>query len=323
MIMKVFIENEAGSNQKNLYNEKTLEYRKTVEVSRKYPYPYGFVLKTTSGDGDNLDCFVLTNKELKTGLIVECEPIGLMEQFEDGKEDHNILAILKGEDTKVNFEVKEKLKEFVSHVFDHRKGKVVRAGNFHGKEKAEEYIEKCKDENTQKSGGKPTMLYHGSAHKSLQELKPQARKHRAEEGEFLYATPDIAIASIFLVGGVHYGCGRFGDVHYAYIIADRNQFIRNDKGGHIYILSGDSFEVNQGRGLGNDEYVSKEPVKPFKIIEYKSAIDAMMENGVQVYFIDQTTYEKIQKSKDHGHSIYLQLKSENQKRGINIKPLSR
>jgi len=145
--MKVFIENEAGSNQKNLYNEKTLEYRKTVEVSRKYPYPYGFIIATTSGDGDNLDCFILTKQELKTGSIVECEPIGLMEQFEDGKEDHNVLATLKDESAEVNPEVKEKLTEFVSHVFDHRKGKMVKVGSFYNKEKAEEYIEKCRDEN--------------------------------------------------------------------------------------------------------------------------------------------------------------------------------
>ena len=144
--MKVFIENEAGSNQKNLYNEKTLEYRKTVEVSRKYPYPYGFILETTSGDGDNLDCFILTDKELKTGSIVECEPIGLMEQFEDGKEDHNVLAILRGESIKVDTDIKNKLTEFVSHVFDHRKEKIVKVGSFYGKEKAQEYIKKCRDE---------------------------------------------------------------------------------------------------------------------------------------------------------------------------------
>jgi len=144
--MKVFIENEAGSNQKNLYNEKNLEYIKTVEVSRKYPYPYGFILETTSGDGDNLDCFILTEKKLKTGSIVECEPVGLMEQFEDGKEDHNVLATLENESTEVGDNIKEKLTEFVSHVFDHRKGKIVKVGNFYGKEKAEEYINKCKDE---------------------------------------------------------------------------------------------------------------------------------------------------------------------------------
>jgi len=103
--MKVFIENEADSNQKNLYNEKTLEYKKTVTVSRKYPYPYGFVLNTTSGDGDNLDCFIITDKKLKSGQVVECEPIGLMEQIETAwgqtggnieEEDHKMLAILPG-----------------------------------------------------------------------------------------------------------------------------------------------------------------------------------------------------------------------------------
>ncbi len=168
---------------------------------------------------------------------------------------------------------------------------------------------------------KPPLLYHGSAHKELEELKPQGKSHRADEGELLYATPDLAIAFIFLVGGAHYGCGKFGRVPYAWIIANRDEFIPNDKGGHIYVLPSDSFEINQGRGLGNEEYASKEPVAPIKTIEYPSAIDAMIENRVQVYFINQKTYEKIQASKDHGYSIYSKLESENQRRGINVRPL--
>lgn len=143
--MKVFIENEAGFDQKNLYNEKTLEYKKTVIVSRKYPFPYGFILDTTSGDGDNLDCFVLTKQKLKTGQIIECEPIGIMEQIEDGKEDHNVLAKLSGENAEVNDKIKEELTEFVLHVFDHRVGNVVKVRRFLGKEEAEKYIRQCLD----------------------------------------------------------------------------------------------------------------------------------------------------------------------------------
>ncbi len=143
--IKVFIENEVGSDQKNLYNEKTLEYKETFTVSRKYPFPYGFILDTTSGDGDNLDCFIITDKELKTGQIIECEPIGIMEQIEDRKEDHNILAKLNGEEVTVSPEIKEKLTEFVSHVFDHRVGKVVKVGHFLGMEEAKKYINKCLD----------------------------------------------------------------------------------------------------------------------------------------------------------------------------------
>ena len=143
--MKVFIENEAGSDQKNLYNEKTLEYKKTVTVSRKYPFPYGFILGTTSGDGDNLDCFIITEQKLKTGQTVECEPIGLMEQVEDGKEDHNILARLPEEKMTIGEEIKSKLTEFVSHVFDHKADKVVQVGRYLDKEDAEKYVEQCLD----------------------------------------------------------------------------------------------------------------------------------------------------------------------------------
>lgn len=150
--IKVFIENEANSNQKNLYNEKTLEHRKTVTVSRKYPYPYGFILNTTSGDGDNLDVFVITSQELKSGQIVECEPIGLMEQVETAwdkskndteEEDHNILAVLKDEGVEIDEKVKTELKEFVGHIFDHIKEKKVKVGDFLGKESAIEVIQKC------------------------------------------------------------------------------------------------------------------------------------------------------------------------------------
>ncbi|MEA3344276.1 MAG: inorganic diphosphatase [Patescibacteria group bacterium] len=152
--MKVFIENEAGSNQKNIYNEKTLEYKKTVTMSRKYLYPYGFIIDTTSGDGDNLDVFVITQTELKSGQIIECEPIGLMEQTEtttdsSGKktieEDHNILAKLSGEDVIVDDHLKNRFRDLVSHAFDHLSNKKVRVGNFLDKKSALEYIKKCKD----------------------------------------------------------------------------------------------------------------------------------------------------------------------------------
>jgi len=145
--IKVFVENEAGSDQKNLYDEKTLNYKKTITVSRKYPLAYGFILDTTSGDGDNLDCFVITNQTLKQGQTIECEPIGIMEQFEDedSKEDHNVLAKLAGEEVVITEEIKRNLTEFVLHVFDHRPGKIVKVGQFLGKEFAEKYIAQCLD----------------------------------------------------------------------------------------------------------------------------------------------------------------------------------
>jgi inorganic pyrophosphatase len=148
--MKVFVENEAGLNIKNLYDEKTLSYKKTVEVSRPYPYPYGFIIDTTSGDGDNLDCFIITEQKLTTGTIYDCEPIGLMEQHETSaggvsEEDHNVLAVLEGEQFEVTQKTKETLTEFVSHVFDHLPHKKVTVGEFKDKEFAQQTIDSCQD----------------------------------------------------------------------------------------------------------------------------------------------------------------------------------
>lgn len=138
--MKVFIENQASSNVKHFYDEKSLEPKGSCRVSRVYPFPYGFVLNTNAADGDNVDCFVLTKRVLLTGQIVECEPMGLMEQMEDGEEDHKILALLPGEKNPFDEDIREKLIDFVSHVFDHMPGKQIIAGEFHGREAALNYL---------------------------------------------------------------------------------------------------------------------------------------------------------------------------------------
>ncbi len=140
--MKVFIENEAGSNQKNIFNEKTLEYIKTYAVSASYPFPYGFLLDTTSGDGDNLDCFVLTNKSLKSREIIEVELIGMFEEIEDGKEDHKILAVPVGENWAIDTETKNIFREFSPKVFSHIPGKKKALGRFFGKKQALKLIQK-------------------------------------------------------------------------------------------------------------------------------------------------------------------------------------
>lgn len=138
--MKVFIENETGSFVKHLHDEKTLKLKGTTRVSRPYPLPYGFVLDTSAEDGDNVDCFVLTTQRLRTGEIVECDPVGLMEQIEDDEIDHKILARLPGEQSSVSREVQDDLVEFASHVFDHVPGKRMRVGKFRNREAALEFV---------------------------------------------------------------------------------------------------------------------------------------------------------------------------------------
>jgi inorganic pyrophosphatase len=144
--IRVFVQNEAGSNQKNYHDEKTLTFRRSRLVSHAYPFPYGFIVGTSASDGCNVDCFVITNRTLKTGEILECEPIGLMEQFEDGVEDHNVLARPVGESGDVTDVVEAALAEHVIECFRHRPEKRMVVGRFLGVSDAEVHILAREDE---------------------------------------------------------------------------------------------------------------------------------------------------------------------------------
>ena len=132
MPIRVFVPNEAGSNRKNYHDEKTLEYRHSQVVSNAYPFPYGFILGTDGSDGCNVDCFVITSRRLRTGQIVDCEPIALMEQFEDGVDDHNVLARLLDEAVVLTEQLKQDLASHVLACFGHVDGKRMSVGRFLG-----------------------------------------------------------------------------------------------------------------------------------------------------------------------------------------------
>lgn len=168
---------------------------------------------------------------------------------------------------------------------------------------------------------KPEFLYHGSPHRDIKELEPRTKLHREkEEGKLVFATSEIADASMFLYKTAL--TGHFlveGErIAYAVIVDDREEFLKKDKGGQIHVLPSETFESSPHSGMSN-EWVSKESVKPTKVLEYDSALNTMLEYGVQVYFVDENTYQQIRNSKDHGYSIFQSLKSENQRRGMNIK----
>jgi inorganic pyrophosphatase len=143
--MRVFIENEAGSRRKNVYDERTLARLRTVEVSAAYPFPYGFVLGTISGDGDAVDCFVLTETPLRSGTIVECEPVGLLEQVEDGEIDHKVLAVPPGTDARLDAATLAAMRTFIAGVFAHVPGKRMEIGRLLGRPAAETYLRQCRD----------------------------------------------------------------------------------------------------------------------------------------------------------------------------------
>jgi inorganic pyrophosphatase len=144
-MIRVLIQVEAGSHDKKLYNEKTLEYRETRRVSQPYPYPYGFIVGTSAEDGDAVDCYLITKDKLQAGMILECEPIGLLEQYEDDEIDHKVLAAMPGQDVEVGEELLKELQDFIYSVFAQFPDIHVRVGPIQPRQAALNHIHNFRD----------------------------------------------------------------------------------------------------------------------------------------------------------------------------------
>jgi len=140
-MIQVLIQVEAGSHDKRSYNEATLEYRETQPGEYPYPYPYGFVIGTNAADGDCVDCYLITRDPLKAGTIVECEPMGLLHQLEDGEADHKILAALPGHHVALGQELLHELEHFIGAMFAAYPDVRVRIGPLLPREAALQHLE--------------------------------------------------------------------------------------------------------------------------------------------------------------------------------------
>lgn len=113
MIIKVFVEAERGSFEKRKYNEKTLEYQGSRQTILSYPFPYGFIMKTETEDGDGIDAFVITKDFMEAGQLVECEPMGMLEVFEGDELDNKVLAYLAVQTVEIDGKLLEILQDFI------------------------------------------------------------------------------------------------------------------------------------------------------------------------------------------------------------------
>ena len=140
-MIQVLIQVAAGSSDKNFYNERTLEYLETRHGSRPYPYPYGFIIGTHAADGDCVDCYLITSERLASGTIVECEPIGLLLQDEDGEIDHKVLAAIPGQVVTLSQELLRELQEFIDVIFTQYPDMRVRVGPILSREAALHHLQ--------------------------------------------------------------------------------------------------------------------------------------------------------------------------------------
>ncbi|HSQ38333.1 MAG TPA: inorganic diphosphatase [Acidimicrobiia bacterium] len=138
----VFVENPAGSRLKHHHDEETLELLRVEPVSGAYPYPYGFIPGTRGPDGDCVDCFIISDRLLRTGELVDCEPIALMEQWEAGVVDDNVLAVPVGEPLPDLAPVIPVLTRGILQLFSGMPGRETAVGRFLPAEDAVAYLER-------------------------------------------------------------------------------------------------------------------------------------------------------------------------------------
>lgn len=167
---------------------------------------------------------------------------------------------------------------------------------------------------------KPKFLYHGSPNREIEEFEPRAETFRdIDEGPKIFATPDKAYASMFIVpvDDRWAQIATFEGVN-CIVISDKERFEELDHGSSIYTFSSETFNTDPEKSKTGREWTSDRNVKPIDKTVYESGLEAMIENGVQVYFVDKSTFEKIQRAEDYGLSILKRLKSENKRRGKNV-----
>ncbi len=157
---------------------------------------------------------------------------------------------------------------------------------------------------------KPVVLYHASSNAEIEEFEPRAESVRDKgEGPMVFASPDKAFATCFLVPtdsswvaiGRYSEPGKKGPWHV--VVSDRERFEELDHGGAIYSLPSDSFSTDPTKGVGATEWTSPVAVRPIAKEVIPSGLQAMLGAGVQVYFVDRETFERIKQSDDHGKEI--------------------
>lgn len=143
-MIKIFVEQTTRPNEKNVFDKKTGKFLNTVHDPLTYPYPYGYILDTKAPDGENLDCYIISDREFNVGDVVECNPIAMAEWFEDGEADHKILAVPLGEEQEMNDEIRDRIENFANDFMAIRSDKKYNSGEYYGKNEAESLISNSK-----------------------------------------------------------------------------------------------------------------------------------------------------------------------------------
>lgn len=138
-------------------------------------------------------------------------------------------------------------------------------------------------------------LYHASPIKNLKILEPKRTISKDKYiGNFVFATRYKKLALMYMLPkGFPVLMNIKSSKPYVVMCGNTKDIIKKDKGGALYVLSTEPFSITPQSGLSNYEMVSKKSVSPLSETDYESAIKALDEEDVEIYFVDNNTFEKL------------------------------
>ena len=96
LVLNVTIEIPKGSKVKYEYNRanKEISVDRILYGASGYPQNYGFLKEALDWDGDELDCLVIADQSIGTGVVVSTRIIGAMEMIDDGETDTKLIGVI-------------------------------------------------------------------------------------------------------------------------------------------------------------------------------------------------------------------------------------
>src|SRR4051794_19143912 len=100
-LLNIVVETPRGSRVKLAYSPElqTFEATRALALGVTYPYDWGFVPGTRAEDGDPLDALVLHHEPTYPGVVLPCEPVGVIVLSErankkkEGRQSNNRLIV--------------------------------------------------------------------------------------------------------------------------------------------------------------------------------------------------------------------------------------
>ena len=149
------------------------------------------------------------------------------------------------------------------------------------------------------------VLYHTSTNKDLEVIEPQRTlSSNVYIGDYVFATSNHKLAAMYLVArGTPILLNIKTAMPHLIICANPEEYRIRDRGGAIYTIPAESFHKTPQKGLEDSGLVSEVAITPISKKVYETSIEALREEGVEIYFVSKEQFDEIVNKKNEAEII--------------------